>query len=169
VQRLHLRASELSTSSRQQRAWRLTFDSTKAGAAFEVVLNVPANMNPDSALAITHGVLRRVSGGDGAAFLYSLARAFGADSVPRAAVPADSLMLDVGFLGTRLSHSSGKWVYAGEFTSAPPGNWIVTKLFLAAGQAEVFLAIEPTTGEAQLIAKDPDSANGVVAEFARLF
>ena len=166
---MRLRASELPTPSSDERVWRVTFDAKTSSAAFDVLLHVPARMNPDSSLVITPGVLRRVPGGNGRAFLDSLAHAFGADSLPRAVARADSLSLDVGFLGTRLSHSRGKWVYAGEFTSAPAGNWIVTKLFMADGEAEVFFAIDTSTGEAQLIEKDSDSANGVVAEFARLF
>jgi hypothetical protein len=72
-------------------------------------------------------------------------------------------------LGTRLAHHAGKKsVYAGEFTADESGDWLVTKLFLAAGEVEVFLAIDTRSGEAQLIAKDPEYANGVLKEFARI-
>lgn len=168
-ERVLLRAEELPAPQSAWRAWRLRFGDERSAGAFDFTLRIPAPSNPDSAIPMTRGNLRRVSGADGRAFRQALAKAFGADTVLGPVAKVDSLPLLVAVLGLRLQHAPGKSVYAGEFSADRPGDWIVTKLFLASGEAEVFLALNPKSGEAQLVAKDPDYANAVVAEFARLF
>jgi len=55
------------------------------------------------------------------------------------------------------------------FSQKPAGNWIATKAFLAGGDAEVFLNINPKLGVGEFSPKDPDYANQVVAELAKVF
>jgi hypothetical protein len=147
----------------------LRFGDDRTANAFDFAFRISAPFNPDSTIPVASGSLRRVVGADGRAFLQALARAFGADTVLKSVARADSLRIQVAVLGMRLLHAPGKSVYAGEFTADHPGDWVVTKLFLADGEVEVFLAVNTHSGEAQLLAKDPDYANAVVGEFARLF
>ncbi len=84
----------------------------------------------------------------------------------------DSLTLDVGILGENLTRGAGDGTgstVAGEFTTSPAGSWLVTKLFLQDGEAEVFLALDPISRRALLIRKDPEYGPDVMAELARLF
>lgn len=168
TERVVLHALEL-PASEEARGWRLSFVDGSASGSFEFVMRVPARAGSTSPVAFTQGSLRRVAGVKGQALVQAIGRAFRADSAPEMAERVDSLSIDVGVLGTRLAHHTGKKsVYAGEFTADEPGDWLVTKLFLAAGEVEVFLAIDTHSGEAQLIAKDPEYANGVFKEFARI-
>jgi hypothetical protein len=84
---------------------------------------------------------------------------------------AQELRLTVGILGNRLTRGPADrgQVFAGEFSNAQPGSWLVTKLFLGEGEAEVFLALNAKEGSALLIKKDPEYGEAVVAECARLF
>ena len=118
---------------------------------------------------MTRATLRRVTESSAQPLLTALRQAFHADTSLGAVPRADSLPVTAAILGVALEHGAGSSVYAGEFTSDRPGDWIVTKLFLGDGETEVFLALNPRANRAQLIAKDPEYANGVVAELARLF
>lgn len=168
-ERVLLHAEEIRAPESMWRAWRLRFGDERSASAFDFALRIPAPFNPDSVTPVVRGNLRRVSGADGRPFTQALAKAFSADTVLGSVAEVDSLLIQVAVLGLRLLHASGKSVYAGEFTADRPGDWIVTKLFLAGGEAEVFLALNPKSGEAELFVKDPDYANSVIAEFARLF
>ena len=167
--RLLLRAEELHAADSTRRLWRLRFGDDRTADAFDFAFRIPAPMNTDSAIPVASGSLRRVVGANGRALMQALARAFGADTALKSVARADSLRIQVAVLGMRLQHAPGKSLYAGEFTADHPGDWVVTKLFLAGGEVEVFLAVNTRSGEAQLFAKDPDYANAVVGEFARLF
>jgi hypothetical protein len=46
-------------------------------------------------------------------------------------------------IGRDLSRGRGADQYAGAFTSNPKGTWIATKVFLAEGEGEVFLNLDP--------------------------
>ncbi|MBU2600741.1 MAG: hypothetical protein KKA32_01015 [Actinobacteria bacterium] len=60
-------------------------------------------------------------------------------------------------------------IVAGEFSESPPADWVVTKLFLMGGEAEVFLALNASEERGLLIKKDPGYAGDVVAGSQRLF
>jgi len=47
-------------------------------------------------------------------------------------------------------------VRAGAFRGDPPGPWLVTKLFLAEGDAELFLNVDIKDGLAEFLPKDPE-------------
>jgi hypothetical protein len=165
--RVFLRAKELPAQG-DVRVWRLglTRDSS---AVFDFAMRMPTpSETHDSPVPMVRGKLRRVRSAHGQPLIEAIAHAFAADSVPRAVEKVDSLTITVGVLGTQLAHQSGASIYAGEFTSDTPGDWIAAKLFLGDGETEVFLAINPHTGEAQLFTKDPEYANAVVQEFARI-
>ena len=46
----------------------------------------------------------------------------------------------------------------------PPGNWIVTKAFLADGTAEVYLNLDPADGIGEFALKDEEYAQTVLRE-----
>jgi hypothetical protein len=72
-------------------------------------------------------------------------------------------------LGTSLSRQSGENVIGGSFTSSKPGNWIAVKLFLADGEGEVYLNINPAIGQGEFTTKDPEYGEVVLRELASVF
>jgi hypothetical protein len=152
--------------------WSLQFPATgPPQVTFE--LNIGAKQEASSpGFHFAPGTLRARPGGAPVAFLKALTYALEAADTPSARHPAEQLSIDVGILGEHLSRgispSPGR-VVAGEFAESPRGSWLVTKLFLNEGQAEVYLALSAPLQRALLIKKDPEYGTDVVAEFARLF
>jgi len=141
----------------------------QAEFVLELGSHQPASSGP---FAFARAVLRGRGGTEPSAFLNVLAVALGAESTWPRRPKADLLAIDVGILGSGLARggksSEGNWI-AGEFSDTKPGTWLVTKLFLGDGQAEVFLALSDEEGQGLLIRKNPDDGPTAVAEFARLF
>ena len=57
----------------------------------------------------------------------------------------------------------------GSFTSTKPGEWIACKVFLADGEAEVYLNINPVIGQGEFTTKDPEYGAVVLRELAKVF
>jgi hypothetical protein len=72
------------------------------------------------------------------------------------------LPLELAVLGikqSRVSHDGG-------FTSKPAGDWIVLKAFLANGDGEVYLNLNPEKGVGEFSLKDEGYAEVVLREVA---
>jgi hypothetical protein len=152
--------------------WELHYPEGKPAQA-EVVLELgPYQSASSGPFAFARAVLRRRGGADPSAFVNALAVALGVDSTWPKRPRADLLTIDVGILGSGMARggqsSQGNWI-AGEFSDAQSGTWLVTKLFLADGEAEVFLALSEEERQGLLIGKDVDYGQTAVAELARLF
>lgn len=68
---------------------------------------------------------------------------------------------------SRYKDDSGSAITGG-FTSNPKGDWIVTKIFLADGEAEVYLNINKRLGRGEFSIKDKMYGNQVIEELARV-
>jgi hypothetical protein len=75
---------------------------------------------------------------------------------------ADSLRVEVALLGVNVARLS-----EGGFTG-DKGDWITAKLFLADGEAEVYLNLNPRGGRAELAVKDEEYGPLVLRELARV-
>jgi len=151
--------------------WELSYPAT--GPAKAVLQLEIGAYNPASApqFSFAQAMLRGGGGSAPTAFVDELAAALEATSWPHRE-HSDSLTFEVGILGENLSSGAGGAdgrAIAGEFLDSPPGDWLVTKLFLLNGEAEVFLALNASEERGLLIKKDPAYAVDVVAEFQRLF
>jgi hypothetical protein len=82
---------------------------------------------------------------------------------------ADRLDLTLAILGQNLSRGSGTNQIAGGFTSEPAGDWITTKVFVADGEGEFFLNLNPKQGIGEISIKDPEYGNIVLKELSRIF
>ena len=101
--------------------------------------------------------------------LNELAVAHGLKQVPRAGPHLNVLPLDAALFGTQLARGDvTRDVIAGEFTFARQGSWTVLKLFFADDEAEVFLALDPATGRADFLVKDPDYGEPLLRELGRI-
>jgi hypothetical protein len=86
------------------------------------------------------------------------------------AVFVESLLHSEG--GTHEAHTTkplGEDAIGGTFTSSKPGDWIALKLFLADGEGEVYMNLDPVAGQGEFAAKDPEYAEVVLRELARVF
>jgi len=105
-------------------------------------------------------------GSDASRLLGALAQLHGDSVIAKKPVRLLRLDITAGVLGQSLSHGSGKDVIAGEFSTAPRGDWVVLKLFLDTPDgattdkigepAEIFLALNPAAGRGWFLAKDPE-------------
>jgi hypothetical protein len=103
------------------------------------------------------------------ALLNDLAVAHGLKEVPHAGPHLNVLPLDAALFGTQLARGNVKQdAIAREFTFARRGSWTVLKLFFVDDEAEVFLALDPATGHADFLVKDPDYGEPLLRELGRI-
>ena len=103
------------------------------------------------------------------ALLNALAVAHGLKQVPPSGPHVNVLRLDAALFGTHLARGNiTRDVIAGEFTFARPGSWTVLKLFFGDDEAELFLALDPASGRADLLVKDPDYGEPLLRELGRI-
>jgi hypothetical protein len=150
------------------RAWRATYAKDGATGEFGLHLDIaePTDQSPFAEGTVT---LSRARDANGALLLRDFARALGLQNVPAAGTPVNTLTCSATFMGSHLTRGDGPDVIAGAFTTSPPGEWVVAKLFFSDGQGEVFLAVNPATARGEFLAKDPELSPAVIREFGRLF
>ena len=127
------------------------------------MLKPPTN---DSPFVFTKGALVREAVSDGDWFLAELARVLAAKEVPKNPDAVERLEFDAAVLGTELSRQAGADQLAGSFTSQPPGHWIATKVFVADGEGEFFLNLNPAGGWGEISIKDEEYGDAVIEALA---
>jgi hypothetical protein len=105
---------------------------------------------------------------DCAPFLKELAPHLGFKGKLPAPRSEDRLVASVAVLGTNQSRVTKSPKVAGGFSSEPPGNWTVMKLFLADGEGEVFLNVNAADHIGEFSTKDEDYATVVITELAKI-
>ncbi|HSR66857.1 MAG TPA: hypothetical protein VLU25_02855 [Acidobacteriota bacterium] len=121
-------------------------------------------------MAFSQGAIIREPDADGRDFLKEIARAIEAEAdIPSHPERVDRLEFSTAILGTSLRRNVGDDLVAGRFTSTKPGDWIVFKLFLGEEEAEVYLNINPVSGEGEFAPKDTDYGPAVLRELAKVF
>ena len=118
--------------------------------------------------AMTTVALVRRQDADCASFLRDLALELGFKGKMPTPRPVPKLEVAAAILGTKQTRSPSDLGQEGSFTSAPPGHWTVTKLFLGDGEGEVFLDVNADEKVGEFSLKDEDVAKEVVSELARL-
>ena len=116
----------------------------------------------------TGATLSRRAGSDCSEFLEALAPTLGFTGEMPTVGAVSKLDASVAVLGQNQSRASKNAEVAGGFTSNPVGTWLVTKLFLADGEGEVFLNLNPDDGAGEFSLKDEDYATVVVTELAKV-
>jgi hypothetical protein len=165
VLRLEIEPKPVGDSNR--RVWTARYRSPLGATEFEIELRVAEPVTPSP---FAHGavIFRRSVGSTPGTMLSDLSRCLGLGAVPAARSPVDELRCDMSFMGSRLTRGAGPDMVAGSFTSSPPGDWIVGKVFFADGDGEVFLAVNPAERRGEFLAKDPEFSEAVVREFGRI-
>jgi len=138
-------------------SWLATYGDD---AKFVISLRLVANTSRNP-FVFSKGSFAHVNGSKPEPFLAKLASALGAKSTPTPTHHLQELLFDVAIFGeheTRLD--------SGGFASRTEGNWIVTKIFVAKGQGEVYLNIDPVVGVGEFSLKDQDYGDTVLSELA---
>lgn len=147
--------------------WLATAPRGTRVAKFRIQLLVKAPKG-DAPIVFTTGALIREPNQDGSSFLGELADVLKASAVPRELDRTERLDFATAILGTSLSRQAGPDMFAGGFTSSPAGGWIATKVFVADGEGEFFLNLNPAAGVGEISIKDEDYGDVVIAELARV-
>lgn len=114
------------------------------------------------------GEFRRVAGSQPAELLAALAKALEAKKVEAPKKRVDRLKFDLVILGEKQSRAPSNGVVSGGFVSDPRGDWIVMKAFVAGGEGEFFLNLNPREGVGEFSIKDSDYGDIVVRELAKV-
>ena len=164
---LRLEIEPQSVSDTHRRVWTARYRSSSGATEFEIELEVAEPVAPSP---FAHGavIFRRIAGSTPGTMLSDLSRCLGLRTAPTAGSPVDELRCDMSFMGSRLTRGTGPDMLAGSFTSSPPGDWIVGKVFFSDGEGEVYLAVNPVERRGEFLAKDPEYSEAVVREFGRV-
>lgn len=127
-----------------------------AGIAKEKGLFVPGS-----------GCVYRVDGSNAAGLLADLKPVIGAKHLPAKSKRVAKLAFDAAFLGANQSKLPDSADSYGGFTSNPPGDWMIVKLFLP-GDVEVFLNVNSTSGKAEFSMKDDSYGDDVLKQLAKV-
>jgi hypothetical protein len=116
-------------------------------------------------MAPAEGKFIAVSGSDGTAMLEDLLKALEAKHLPTQSMRNAEVAFDAVVLGENQSRSS-----SGGFSGKPRGDWKLLKLFFPKGgdDGEVYLNLNPISGEAEFAIKDPDYGDYVLAQLAKV-
>jgi hypothetical protein len=101
-------------------------------------------------------------------FLHDLAPELGFAGKLPAPQTVERLEESVVILGKNQSRAEENAQIAGAFVAEPPGAWMAMKLFLAAGEGEVFLNLNEQDGVGEFSLKDEEYGEIVVTELARV-
>ena len=118
--------------------------------------------DPGFDISFSSGSFRHVAGSKPGPFLRRVATALLAKAPKLSQAKADVLPFEMAILGPPAARDP-----RGGFTGKP-GTWVVSKLFLADGDAEVYFNFDPVSGDAELSFKDEDYGNRVVEELSKV-
>jgi hypothetical protein len=164
---LLFRIEALPDAGGTRKAWLATYDAGGRTARFHIELDLKAP-GRGSPFTFTSGAFVREPGSDGTQLMSDLARALGGTRPAPSSNGVERLAFEAALLGRDLSRGRGSDQYAGAFTSSPKGTWIATKVFLADGEGEVFLNLDPVGGWGEFAAKEPEYARSVLGELSRV-
>jgi hypothetical protein len=171
----------------ETRIWLATHQMEGKTARFQIKLTLkPAKARQP--LAFTSGVLYGDSKSDSSVLLLELARALDARRVPPAPRKKEGqLAFTAALLGQGLSRAAGtptalvrtepdaapklmgsQAEIAGSFNQKPRGPWIATKVFVADGEGEFFLNLDPVAGVGEIALKDSDYGDIVMKELVKV-
>jgi hypothetical protein len=147
--------------------WLATHEKEGKIAKFRIELTLKA-LSADSPFSISTGSFYREEDSNSSIFLKELAKALEAKKIKSTQRRIDKLIFTVAIIGMNLSRGEGKDMYAGAFTSEPRGDWIAAKVFVADGEGEFFLNLNPVFGIGEIAIKDPEYGNIVLKELSKV-
>jgi len=150
-----------------RKTWLATHERDGKLARFRIELKL-APPKPGSFFSMTTGALHREAESQPEELLKALAAALDAKRAGPVSERRNSLSFSVAILGQNLSRGGKAKATAGSFSSNPPGGWMATKIFLADGEGEVFLNLNPAQGVGEFSIKDSEYGDIVLRELAKV-
>jgi hypothetical protein len=116
-------------------------------------------------MAPAEGKFIAVGASENTALIEDLKKALEAKRLPKESGRITELAFDAMVIGERQSRRP-----AGGYSNKPRGDWKLVKLFLPKGgdDGEVFLNLNPVSGEAEFSIKDPDYGDYLLEQFAKV-
>ena len=148
-------ATERPSADASLRTWEARFVGRSGTAHFDIVVEVRAAPAAE-AFSSTRGSFRARDDSRPGDLLRALARAHHGSRRAKATGRVRAVSFEAALLGLALSRRRGPDVVAGEFTSNPPGPWIVAKIFLPPEDAEIFVALNTSAGVGLFVPKDDE-------------
>ena len=144
--------------------WAATYSAGGKTAKFRIELGPTSPIN-DASFSISSGKGRFLSepGSDASILLADLKKALEAKTTPNKVGRVASLPFEFVILGKEQLRSAD-----GSFSGNPPGEWVDMKVFLANGEGEVFLNLNPTSNKGEFSIKDVDYGDIVIGELAKV-
>jgi hypothetical protein len=143
-------------------SWLATYTEGGKTARFRIQFGP---IKSSSGVGFGNGKFVAESGSDASTFLLSLKKALEAKTLPNRVEKVRELPFQLAVIGDKLSRAPNG---AGGFNAQPAGDWTATKIFLAGGEAEVFLNTNNILSKAEFSIKDPDYGDQVLAELAKV-
>jgi hypothetical protein len=149
------------------RSWIAVHTSQGKTAKFRIELGPAtaseAKDSKDFRMSFGAGKLESEAGSEPTVFLAELKKALEAKVLPKEVQKVPSVPFDFVVLGENQSRAPD-----GGFSDRPQGNWTAMKIFLAGGEGEVFLNLNPVIGKAEFSIKDSDYGDTVLRELAKV-
>jgi hypothetical protein len=161
--------TSVSTNSGQLKTWLATYKSDNSEAHFYIDM-ILKQRKKDDVFVFTTGKIRSAKQTNYKPLREALAKVLNTNSIPQNVSITSELPIDVAILGYDQSKvvSEDGSVVAGEFSPDPPGNWIVTKVFVASGEGEFYLNLNPIEKKGEISMKDPEYGDIVLKELAKV-
>jgi hypothetical protein len=134
-------------------------------ARFRLEFREAGGTSKDIPAAWGEGKFVSVADSNNASLLGDLKKALDAKHIPTHSERVAELPFDTAVLGKKQSRSS-----SGGFSSTPPGDWVLIKVFLPKGgdDGEVFLNLNPVLGKGEFSIKDSDYGDYLLNAFAKV-
>jgi len=134
--------------------WLGTYDAGGKRAIFEIDLGV---LSDRKTMSVGSGRFISQPNSDASALLFALKKAVEASSIPEHSKRVTDLPFDFVVLGVHESKTDSG------FSTQPPGDWLTLKLFFGNDDGEMYLELNPTTGEAEFEEKDDSYGDYLVS------
>jgi len=143
-----------------------TYQARGKTAKFRLEFKQTRPMEGEIPVAPGEGRFLALAGSDNSVLLEDLKKALDAQHMPSRSPRIPELGFDAVVLGQNQSRGT-----SGGFSSKPPGDWILIKLFFPKGRgdkAEMFLNLNPVLGKGEFSLKDSDYGDYLLQEFAKV-
>lgn len=146
-----------------RKTWLATIQRDGFNSAFRIEL-LMKTLKPNELFAFSKGAFVREPNSNNEPFLRELAKLLSAKEIPDRVATSDRLDFGFTVLGTSQSHDRDDG-----FSSEPAGNWMATKVFVADGEGEFFLNLNPVDSAGEISLKDEEYGDTVIKALAPVF
>ena len=153
---------DTSITEEDERIWLASYKKEGKEAKFRLKLNIkePEDGFP---LSFSKGSFYAEKDSDSEILLRDIANALEAKGKYQSDKEIDSLEFDIAILGINQYRDDN-----GSFDSNSEGDWIATKVFVADGEGEFYLNINPVLGLGEISIKDSEYGDIVMSVLSKI-